>query len=86
MRRLEMAEHPVAELEVIECTCGYHMGIDATYVAQVGDFVAPCPSCGRVIDTDESKWLGLSEPPSKMNTKELREWKFNHPGNIFPQL
>jgi len=31
--------------------CGYHMGIDATYLDQVGDFSAVCPSCGTLIET-----------------------------------
>ena len=33
------------ELEVVECTCGYHMGIDASYLEQVGAVEATCPSC-----------------------------------------
>lgn len=40
-------------LEVIECDCGYHMGIDSSYVEQVEDafFEHPvnCPSCGAKI-------------------------------------
>ena len=51
MKRLESATHPIALLEVIECICGYHMGIDATFLEQVGDFSTTCPSCGGVIDT-----------------------------------
>jgi len=39
------------ELEVLECECGYHMGVDSTYLEQVGDFVTDCPSCGITIDT-----------------------------------
>jgi len=41
------------ELEVVECDCGYHMGIDATYLDQVGDFATFCPSCGAIINTAE---------------------------------
>ena len=40
-------------LEVIQCDCGYHMGIDATFIKQVNDFVTVCPSCSAVIDTEE---------------------------------
>lgn len=39
------------ELLLIECECGYHMGIDFSYVDQVSDFKTPCPSCDLVIDT-----------------------------------
>jgi len=50
-KRLESAQHPIAELEVVECDCGYHMGIDSTYLDQVGDFKTKCPSCKAIIDT-----------------------------------
>ena len=34
-------------LEVYECECGFHLGIDATYLEQVKDTVEmECPSCG----------------------------------------
>lgn len=53
MKRLESVESDQVQLEVIECDCGYHMGIDATYLDQVGDFVTDCPSCHLRIDTAE---------------------------------
>jgi len=53
MKRLDSVENDKVQLEVIECDCGYHMGVDATYLDQVGDFVTWCPSCGRKIDTKE---------------------------------
>ena len=51
MKRLNSAVTEQYELEVIECDCGYHMGIDATYLLQVGEVVVDCPSCGIEIDT-----------------------------------
>ena len=51
MKHLTSATHPVADLEVIECDCGYHMGIDGTFIESVGDFITECPSCKAVIDT-----------------------------------
>jgi hypothetical protein len=39
----------LCELETVECTCGYHMGVDATYLDQVGTAKIPCPSCGRML-------------------------------------
>ena len=53
MKRLKSAKHETADLEVIECNCGYHMGIDATYLDQVGDFKTNCPSCNTLIDTEK---------------------------------
>jgi len=36
------------ELEVVECLkCGFHMGLDATYLEQKGGLMLPCPSCGE---------------------------------------
>jgi hypothetical protein len=34
------------EIEVVECVCGFHMGIDATYLDKVDGVSTPCPSCG----------------------------------------
>jgi hypothetical protein len=53
MKRLESVETDKVQLEVIECDCGFHLGIDATYLDQVGDFVISCPSCSEMIDTAE---------------------------------
>lgn len=51
MKRLKSVENDQVQLEVIECDCGYHMGVDATYLDQVGDFETNCPSCGMTIKT-----------------------------------
>jgi hypothetical protein len=51
MKRLNSIENDQVQLEVVECDCGYHMGIDATYLDQVGDFVTHCPACGVTINT-----------------------------------
>ena len=50
MKRLKSVENDQVQLEVIECDCGYHMGVDATYLEQVGDFKTKCPSCKIVIE------------------------------------
>lgn len=39
------------ELEVVECKCGFHLGIDATYLDQVGVVSIQCPSCPEFINT-----------------------------------
>lgn len=41
------------EIDIIECDCGYHMGVDATFLDQVGDFKTKCPSCSLIIDTSK---------------------------------
>jgi len=51
MKRLNSVENEQVQLEVVECDCGYHMGIDATYLDQVGELVIPCPCCEARIDT-----------------------------------
>ena len=52
-KRLSSAVSEQYELEVGECTCGYHFGIDATFLDQVEDFRFNCPACGRTINTAE---------------------------------
>lgn len=53
MKRLDSIENDQVQMEVIQCDCGYHMGIDSTYLDEVGDFVTHCPSCGVTINTAE---------------------------------
>ena len=53
MKRLKSIENDQVQLEVIECTCGFHLGVDATYLDQVDDFIIKCPNCKRTISTEE---------------------------------
>jgi hypothetical protein len=51
MKRLKSVETEQYALEVVECDCGFHLGVDASYLDQVGDVVIACPSCSAQIDT-----------------------------------
>jgi len=53
MKRLDSVETEKIQLEVIECDCGFHIGLDATYLIQIGDFIIECPACGTQIYTKE---------------------------------
>jgi hypothetical protein len=53
MKRLKSIETEEYSLEVIECECGMHIGVDATYLLQVGDLFIYCPNCQLTIDTKE---------------------------------
>lgn len=53
MKRLNSVRNSECELEVVECDCGFHLGIDATYLDQVEDCVVNCPACDSTIDTSE---------------------------------
>jgi hypothetical protein len=41
------------EFMYIECNCGFHIGLDATYLDQVGDIILNCPACINVIYTKD---------------------------------
>jgi len=49
MKVLNSVETEEYSLEVIECDCGFHLGIDATYLDQVDGVDIECPSCGKII-------------------------------------
>ena len=49
MKELKPIETEEYSLEVYECDCGFHIGLDATYLDQVGDIDIICPSCGNKI-------------------------------------
>ncbi len=46
---LEPSEYDKTELEIIECGCGFHLGLDASYLLQVDGIDIECPSCGQVL-------------------------------------
>lgn len=51
MKRLCSVEREDVSLEVCECDCGFHMGIDASFLEQVGDVHIKCPSCEKTWST-----------------------------------
>lgn len=51
MKYLEQVSGKACELEVVECDCGFHLGVDASYLEQVGNTLVTCPSCGLERDT-----------------------------------
>lgn len=38
-----------ASLEVYECECGFHIGIDSSYLEQVAAVTFRCPSCNELM-------------------------------------
>lgn len=45
-------ENDLCVLSVYECDCGFHIGLDATFIDQVGDILITCPSCKKhIFDT-----------------------------------
>lgn len=64
MKRLNSIETDQVQFEVIECDCGMHFGIDATFIDQVGHYSFKCPACGKRIYTawlDDDGELGKEE-------------------------
>ena len=56
MKRLKSIETEEVALEIIECDCGFHLGIDATWLDASQNstgFKMNCPSCNTVIEVDE---------------------------------
>lgn len=53
MKVINQIENEQYTLEVIECDCGFHIGLDATYIDQVSDIEIKCPSCKKMIKTNE---------------------------------
>ena len=82
MKLLNSIENEQVQMDIVECDCGYHMGLDASYLIQVGDFKADCPSCDSVIDTSvlfekEARPVGYQvddgrgEIPAEMRSFEI---------------
>lgn len=48
---IESVETDKVQLEVYECECGFHIGLDFTFIDQVEDISIECPSCKAKIET-----------------------------------
>ncbi|KKN26571.1 hypothetical protein LCGC14_0873390 [marine sediment metagenome] len=44
------------ELVVVECGCGFHIGLDHTFLDQVGTTDVVCPSCGVRLSLEPDCW------------------------------
>ena len=40
------------ELTIFECPCGFHIGLDSTYIDQISDIEINCPVCQVLITTN----------------------------------
>lgn len=52
MKRIGEIETERYTLTIYECECGFHIGLDNTYMDQVEGILIVCPACGEDIDTD----------------------------------
>lgn len=52
---IEEHQSEKCSLEIHECECGFHIGIDATYLEQVGSIQLNCPSCGDELEFEGSE-------------------------------
>lgn len=56
MKQLDSVENNQVALEVVECDCGFHLGIDAIWLdhsPNAEGFEMNCPACNRIIPVDE---------------------------------
>jgi hypothetical protein len=52
--------HERFSIDVFECQCGFHIGLDSTFLDQVGCINIPCPSCHENIFVPAYDESGLS--------------------------
>jgi len=52
MKRLKNCENSEVTFAVLQCDCGYRMGIDNDFLMSVGDFTLRCPACDIEINTE----------------------------------
>ena len=48
LSHLEDIQTGKVALEIYECACGFHLGLDATYLGQVGAVEMACPGCKKM--------------------------------------
>ena len=62
---IESIETDKVSMEIYECECGYHMGVDSSFLEQVSHIASICPSCEKEItisdSTEEVELVPMSE-------------------------
>ena len=54
VKELESVETDIYQLCVFECLeCGFHIGLDFSYLDQCGGITMDCPSCGHSIEVGD---------------------------------
>lgn len=53
MKKLKSIETDQYSLEVYECDCGFHIGLDFSYIDSIGDVCVLCPNCSENICSSE---------------------------------
>ena len=53
VKRIGDIENSRYSLTIYECGCGFHIGLDNTYMDQIGEILMECPACKTVFDTTE---------------------------------
>ena len=73
---IENYESDKVSMEIVECVgCGYHLGIDSTFLEQVGDINTTCPSCAEHIyyGRDDTSDLTCNECASDVDLCECHK-------------
>lgn len=68
---IETVETDKCSLSVYECDCGFHLGIDTSYLEQMDEVKTLCPSCGAEIVTKDSDEDALDEIETVQHEAEL---------------
>ena len=53
MKRLTPIETDEYSLDVIECDCGMHIGLDFSFIDQLGDIYITCPNCKKLVTSND---------------------------------
>jgi len=53
MKELKSIETSEYALCVFECNCGFHIGLDFTYLDQINELMVECPVCKEIINTNK---------------------------------
>lgn len=55
-KQLDSVSNDHVSLEVYECgDCGFHIGLDSSFIEQIGDIKIKCPACENMFDTGSFK-------------------------------
>ena len=54
IKHLYNIQTEVAHLDIYECGCGFHFGLDSTYIDQIEDLETECPKCQKEKNEDEN--------------------------------
>jgi len=57
-------DNNLCEMEIYECACGFHIGLDFSYLDRIAPISLNCPNCNKILNTQTVIYPEWKEKPA----------------------